>query len=192
MYFLGKRPFPRPQDDKRPVGIGSRKASFFARRSATTAASFPAQGFSSGKTRVARRPPLYVSHKDGAPICFAGIWDQWKSPEGEVVESCSILTTSSKKLIESLHERMPVILHPQEFSLWLDRTTTDPEQLKPLYRPYTAILWQCGHSRRLSTPRATILPIVSSRLFREDSFLDRYESLSCNLCDIFGRGRLIF
>jgi len=58
------------------------------------------------------------------------------------MESCSILTTSSNKLIEPLHERMPVILHPQEFTLWLDRTITDPEQLKPLYQPYPADLME--------------------------------------------------
>ena len=48
-------------------------------------------------------------------MVFAGLWESWKSPEGEKIESCTILTTSSNKLIEPLHDRMPVILHPQEY-----------------------------------------------------------------------------
>jgi len=82
--------------------------------------------------------PLYVHLKDGSPMVFAGLWESWKSPEGEGIESCTILTTSSNKLIESLHDRMPVILHPQEYDIWLDREMTDPEKLKPLYKSYPA------------------------------------------------------
>ena len=100
----------------------------------------PSSGFFEWEDEGGKKAPLHIRLKDGSPICFAGLWDQWKSPEGEVVESCSILTTSSNKLIEPLHGRMPVILHPQEFALWLDRTITDPEQLKPLYQPYPADL----------------------------------------------------
>ncbi|OGU04769.1 MAG: hypothetical protein A2075_16085 [Geobacteraceae bacterium GWC2_58_44] len=71
-------------------------------------------------------------------MVFAGIWDSWTSPEGEVLESCSIVTTASNSLLAALHERQPVILHPEEYGQWLDRDTTDPEQLKSLYLPYPA------------------------------------------------------
>jgi len=71
-------------------------------------------------------------------MIFAGLWESWKSPEGEAVESCTILTTTSNKLIAPLHERMPVILHPEEYNVWLDREISDPETLKPLYNPYPA------------------------------------------------------
>ena len=71
-------------------------------------------------------------------MVFVGLWESWKSPEGEVIESCTILTTSSNKLIESLHDRMPVILHTQEYDIWLNREITDPEKLKPLYKPFPA------------------------------------------------------
>jgi putative SOS response-associated peptidase YedK len=100
----------------------------------------PTSGFFEWEEKEGKKTPLYIRLKDGSPMCFAGIWDHWKSPEGEVVESCSMLTTSSNKLIEPLHDRMPVILHPQEYALWLDRTITDPEKLKPLYQPYPADL----------------------------------------------------
>ena len=82
--------------------------------------------------------PYYVHLKDSLPMCFAGIWDRWKGPTGETIESCSILTTTSNKLIEPLHERMPVILHQDEYGLWLNRNIHDPEMLKQLYQPYPA------------------------------------------------------
>ncbi len=97
-----------------------------------------ASGFYEWKEEDKRKVPLYVRLKDGSPMCFAGLWDHWKSPEGENIESCTILTTSSNRLISTLHDRMPVILHREEYPLWLDREVTDPEKLKQLYQPYPA------------------------------------------------------
>jgi putative SOS response-associated peptidase YedK len=95
-----------------------------------------ASGFYEWKQEGNLKVPLYVYLKDGSPVCFAGLWEVWKSPEGDSIESCSILTTSSNRLIEPLHDRMPVILHREEYPLWLDREMIDPEKLKPLYQPY--------------------------------------------------------
>jgi putative SOS response-associated peptidase YedK len=89
-----------------------------------------------------RKVPLYVRLKDGSPMCFAGIWEHWKSPEGELIESCSILTTTSNSLVAPLHDRMPVLLHRKSFPLWLDREITDPEKLKNLYQPYPSDLME--------------------------------------------------
>ena len=98
--------------------------------------------------------PLYVCMKDGSPMVFAGLWESWKSPGGEVIESCTILTTTSNKLIESLHDRMPVILHPQEYDIWLDREMTDPEKLKHLYKSYPADLMEIYPvSPQVNSPR---------------------------------------
>jgi putative SOS response-associated peptidase YedK len=71
-------------------------------------------------------------------MVFAVLWESWKAPEGEIIESCTILTTSSNKLIEPLHDRMPLILHPQEYDIWLNREISEPEKLKSLYKPYPA------------------------------------------------------
>jgi len=95
---------------------------------------------------------------------FAGIWDHWKTPDGETLESCSILTTNSNPLIQPIHNRMPVILHPEEYEFWLDRDITDPEKLKPLYQPYPAdLLDMCRVSSLVNNPRndspACILPL---------------------------------
>jgi len=96
-----------------------------------------ASGFYEWKEEGGRKAS-YIVLRDGSPMVFAGLWESWKSPEGEVTESCAILTTSSNKLMESLHERMPVILHREEFALWLDRAVVDPELLAHLYQPYPA------------------------------------------------------
>jgi putative SOS response-associated peptidase YedK len=98
----------------------------------------PASGFYEWRQEGERKSPLYVHLKDGSPLCFAGLWEHWKAPEGEVIESCTILTTAANTLIEALHDRMPVILRPEEYALWLDREITDPEQLQQLYKPYPA------------------------------------------------------
>jgi putative SOS response-associated peptidase YedK len=98
----------------------------------------PSSGFFEWLQEGKVKKPLYVRLKDSFPMVFAGLWESWKSPEGEVIVSCTILTTTSNKLIESLHDRMPVILHPQEYGIWLDREMTDPEKLNPLYKPYPA------------------------------------------------------
>ena len=100
----------------------------------------PATGFYEWVEEGKVKKPLYVRMKDGSPMIFAGLWESWKSPEKNIVESCTILTTASNKLIAPLHERMPVILHQQEYNAWLDREMDDPEKLKRLYQSYPADL----------------------------------------------------
>jgi putative SOS response-associated peptidase YedK len=126
----------------------------------------PAGGFYEWKKESGKKLPLYVRMKDGLVMAFAGIWDSWKSPEGEIIDSCSILTTSSNKLIEPLHDRMPIILHPEEYQLWLDREMTDPGKLKPLFQHYPADLMEMYpvsplvNSPRNDTPDL-IIPLTS-------------------------------
>ena len=114
----------------------------------------PSSGFFEWMQEGKVKKPLYVRLKDSSPMIFAGLWESWKSPEGEVIESCTILTTASNELIESLHERMPVILHPQEYNIWLDREMTDPEKLKPLCRSYPPDLMEMYPvSPQVNSPR---------------------------------------
>ena len=96
----------------------------------------PANGFYEWKETAGRKKPLYVKMKDNSPMLFAGLWDHWKPAEGEVIESCSILTTSSNDLVEPLHDRMPVILRIEDVELWLDHQITVPDPLVPLFKPF--------------------------------------------------------
>ncbi|MDD5759939.1 MAG: SOS response-associated peptidase [Desulfobulbaceae bacterium] len=100
----------------------------------------PAGGFFEWLARPNGKIPYYITMKDGSPLPMAGIWESWRSPEGAIVESCSILTTTANELMTPIHHRMPVILRSEEFDFWLDRTVTDPIKLKRLFPPYPAVL----------------------------------------------------
>jgi putative SOS response-associated peptidase YedK len=69
-------------------------------------------------------------------MSLAGLWERWKSPEGEDLETCTILTTAANSLVKKLHDRMPVILHRAEFDIWLDRDIDDMSRLTELFHPY--------------------------------------------------------
>jgi putative SOS response-associated peptidase YedK len=83
-------------------------------------------------------PP--ASHRrDHAPISRAGLCKCWESPDGEGIESCTILTTAANKLVAPPHDRMPGLLDPADFDRWLDPAACQrPADLAPLLRPYPA------------------------------------------------------
>lgn len=99
----------------------------------------PASGFYEWKAEGGRKQPLYVHMKDGSPMIFAALWESWKSPEGAILESFTILTTASNSLIQPLHDRMPVILSRHDWDLWLSREATR-EQLTQLFQPFPSDL----------------------------------------------------
>lgn len=96
----------------------------------------PVTGFYEWSRLSGEKHPHFIHMADSSPMPLAGIWEHWKSPDGKVVESFSILTTAANKLISTLHDRMPVILQPNMFSIWLDRGMNDAHALDPLYVPY--------------------------------------------------------
>jgi putative SOS response-associated peptidase YedK len=98
----------------------------------------PASGFYEWKKEEKRKQPYYIRPRGRSSFAFAGLWEQWKNPEGSLVESCTLITTESNELISQLHDRMPVILPPSDYALWLDPGFTDVERLIPLLRPYPA------------------------------------------------------
>ncbi|HEX2767946.1 MAG TPA: SOS response-associated peptidase [Geobacteraceae bacterium] len=102
----------------------------------------PANGYYEWQEVGGKKHPLYVKLKDNSPMMFAGLWDHWKPPEADVIETCTILTTTTNDLIKPLHDHMPVILEPRDINLWLDLQITDPEQLKPLFKPYPSELME--------------------------------------------------
>lgn len=114
----------------------------------------PSSGFYEWKREGDHKTPMYIHFRDNSLMVFAGIWESWKSPEGQTIESCSMLTTGSNELIEPLHDRQPVIIHPSEFSTWLDREITDPEKLKSLYQSYPADLMEMWPvSQQVNSPK---------------------------------------
>jgi putative SOS response-associated peptidase YedK len=94
-----------------------------------------ANGFYEWQKRGVKKFPYFIHLKDNQPFCFAGIYDNWKSPEGDKFTSCSIITTDASKAIKSIHQRMPVILSEKDFSMWFKNR--DIQELKKLLIPYS-------------------------------------------------------
>lgn len=98
----------------------------------------PADGFYEWKTVNGKKQPMYFSMKDAAPFALAGLWERWEGPDGAVIESCTTLTTEPNSVVSPIHDRMPVIVPPEAYGLWLDPRVTDPQRLVPLLGAYPA------------------------------------------------------
>ncbi len=98
----------------------------------------PASGFYEWRAEGGRKQPYYIYAADGAPLAIAGLWEHWEGPEGDVVESCTLLTTEANDLVRPIHDRMPVFLPPAAFADWLDPDIDQPGPLLALLAPYPA------------------------------------------------------
>ena len=79
------------------------------------------------------KQPYYIHMKDGSPFAFAGLWESWR--DGEEIRSCTIITTEANQLVGEVHSRMPVILPPEDYEVWLDPEFEEKEALTSLLRP---------------------------------------------------------
>lgn len=85
------------------------------------------------------KTPMYIQLADKQLFGFAGLWERWTEPEsGEVLTSCTIITTTPNDLMKSIHNRMPVILPRDAYAEWLDYKQTDANAVTPLLVPYPA------------------------------------------------------
>ncbi|MGC1376361.1 MAG: SOS response-associated peptidase [Anaerolineales bacterium] len=82
------------------------------------------------------KTPHFIRLTSGLPFAFAGLWDEWHSPDGSQIKSCTIITTAPNELMSKLHDRMPVILPPDAFAQWLDPAPRPPSALQNLLVPY--------------------------------------------------------
>lgn len=96
-----------------------------------------ADGFYEWRRQDGKKQPFYFRMQNQQPFAFAGLWEHWQDPKGEAINSCTILTTEANELLQQIHERMPVILNPKDYNLWLD-PTVQPEQLQQLLQPYSS------------------------------------------------------
>ena len=93
-----------------------------------------ADGFYEWRRAGKEKQPFRFTLTDGGPFAFAGLWSRWRSPAGETIESCTIITTQANALVAPIHTRMPVILAPEDHGRWLDSANDG----RPLLRPYPA------------------------------------------------------
>jgi putative SOS response-associated peptidase YedK len=98
----------------------------------------PADGFYEWKRKVRAKQPFCFEIKDGELFAFAGLWDGWKDASGNWIKTCSILTTTPNVLTATVHDRMPVILDPESYDLWLDPGMQNVAAISQLLKPYDA------------------------------------------------------
>ncbi len=82
------------------------------------------------------KQPYHIRLAGGGPFAIAGLWARWSRGEGDPIESCTLITTDAPGRIAEIHHRMPVILKPADFDLWLDPKVSDRDRLEALLRPY--------------------------------------------------------
>jgi putative SOS response-associated peptidase YedK len=98
-----------------------------------------ADGFYEWQKQNGAKQPYFIRLRHARPFAFAGLWERWEGPGAGPIESCTLLTTEPNDLIRPLHSRMPAILHPDDYSLWLDPEVRQASLVLPLLRPYPAL-----------------------------------------------------
>jgi putative SOS response-associated peptidase YedK len=96
----------------------------------------PADGFYEWKRTGGAKQPYYIRREDGGPMAFAGLWDRWRSDGDATVDSFTIVTTTPNDLVAPIHNRMPAILLPDGYDMWLDSENRDVDDLSSLLGPY--------------------------------------------------------
>ena len=94
-------------------------------------------GFYEWRRRGRKKQPYYITRSGGEPLALAGLWERWSRDDARI-ESCTIVTTDANDLVRPLHDRMPLVIEPRDFDLWLDPQITDPQRLESLLKPFPA------------------------------------------------------
>jgi putative SOS response-associated peptidase YedK len=96
----------------------------------------PADGFYEWQKLADKKQPHHFRFGDRRPFAFAGLWERWIDPDGERVDSCTIITTTPNDLVREIHDRMPVILDPADYEEWLEPVQLTQERLDALLVPH--------------------------------------------------------
>ena len=96
-----------------------------------------ADGFYEWRERDGKQQPYFIKMADGAPFALAGLWDQY-GRGASAVASFTILTTEANELMAQIHSRMPVIVSPEDYELWLNPEITSVGKIQHILRPYRA------------------------------------------------------
>jgi putative SOS response-associated peptidase YedK len=118
----------------------------FRRPLATRRCIIPADGFYEWQALAGSKTkqPWYIARRDGDVLAFAGVWESWRPDKtgDERVVSCAVITTDANEAIGRIHDRMPVVLRPDDWNPWLDPTNTDVEDLVSLLVPAPSELFE--------------------------------------------------
>jgi putative SOS response-associated peptidase YedK len=120
-----------------------------------------ADGFYEWQKTANGKQPYYIRMEDGSPFAFAGLWESWQN--GSEIRSATIITTDANDVVAPIHNRMPVILHPEDYQLWLDPDFDEKEPLTTLLKPYPSEAMEAYPvSRRVNSPSNNEPSIIES------------------------------
>ena len=122
-----------------------------------------ADGFYEWTSRGKARQPMRILLTTGEPFAFAGLWETWTNPEGEMIHSCTIITTTPNDVMRPIHDRMPVILRPEDEAAWLDQDNDNAAMLNGLLAPYPPNTMQAYSVSTLINSPANDTPDVIRR-----------------------------
>jgi putative SOS response-associated peptidase YedK len=113
------------------------------------------EGFYEWKKTGGAKTPFLIRRKNGEPFGMAGLWETWRGKEGdETIESCTIIVTEANALVRELHDRMPVILAPEDYAVWLDPENANTDALRKMLRPAEPSAWMLRKvSRKVNSPK---------------------------------------
>jgi putative SOS response-associated peptidase YedK len=112
----------------------------------------PASGYYEWQDTPDGKQPYYFTRRDGQPITIAGLWDAWRDKQaGETVKSCAMIITDANEFVGEVHDRMPVVLEPDQFEPWLSGSA-GVELLRPAAND---VLRRWPVSRRVNSSRAS-------------------------------------
>jgi putative SOS response-associated peptidase YedK len=128
----------------------------------------PADGFYEWQQDGERKRPFFVRPRDGAPVAFAGLWETWMGPNGEEMETACIVTTAANRTLRAVHDRMPAVIAPEAFDLWLDTGRVDAEIAAALIAPAPETLFVAHEvstavNRTANDSAALIAPLASAQ-----------------------------
>lgn len=110
----------------------------------------PASGFYEWKAVPGQRSkqPFYISMRDGNPMAFAGLWERSRGPDGEPLDTCTIVTTEANAVLAPIHHRMPLVLYKADWAAWLGATTPEGELLHLIHPsdPAPMQAWGVSHA----------------------------------------------
>lgn len=107
------------------------------------------------------KTPMRIKLKNNELFGMAGLWEQWKSPEGKPIFSCSVITTTPNELMKDIHNRMPVILKQEDEKVWLNPSITNPLELQQLLSPLDAELMESYEvSSLVNSPKNNCMELI--------------------------------
>jgi putative SOS response-associated peptidase YedK len=93
----------------------------------------PADGFYEWQTQGKLKQPYFISLASGETMAMAGVWESWRAPSGEILRTCCVLTVAPNATMQPIHDRMPVIIAPEDWARWLSAAA---DSVMPLMRPF--------------------------------------------------------